>query len=154
MQLLKEVRLFMIFMLGFAIYMLYIFATIQVLIPHRTQLHYTLIKIVLTFGILVYLKENFMYIFRIIGVVIIGVSMSYDAFVLKECYTMNKKWNQMIGFIEGQKALGKKNITLNKDYFISNYRNYGDFGIPHNNKKEWPNTIYAEFFKIDSLVVK
>jgi len=67
---------------------------------------------------------------------------------------MRKKWNKMISDIEKQKTAGVTNIIVDNGTFKSIYWNYGDWSNPCENPEGWPNTTYAEYFKVDSFTAK
>lgn len=154
-----EAKFFLIVTLATLLYMLYISATIQILIPHRAQLHYTLIKIALLTSFLVYLRTKceckiMQYLYKTASAALLLVAFIYGAYVAKECYSMHNKWQQMVGFIEGQKALGNKNVVVSPKYFKSDYRRYTGWQNPDSDPKSWPNPTYAHYFGLDSFVVK
>ncbi|MGI0440058.1 DUF6056 family protein [Helicobacter himalayensis] len=154
-----EAKFFLILTLAILFYMLYISATIQILIPHRAQLHYTLIKIALLVSLLVYLRTKceckiMQYLYKVASIALFVCGIVYGAYVAKECYSMHNKWQQMVGFIEGQKALGNKNIAVSSKYFKSNYKYYTGWQNPDSDPNSWPNPTYAKYFGLDSFIVK
>ena len=62
-----EAKLFQALTYAFMIYIVYILATIQVEVPHRAQLQYTLINIVITTAFLVYFQTKFVLLYKFIG---------------------------------------------------------------------------------------
>lgn len=148
-----EAKLFQALIYAFMIYIVYILATIQVEVPHRAQLQYTLINIVITTAFLVYFQTKFVLLYKFIGSGIVLATLIYGFHVAYECFIMNNKWQQMLGFIEGQKALGNQDIVLDYKYFKSGYRNYGDWGNPGDDPNKWPNNEYARYFGLRTLKV-
>ena len=158
-ELQNEAKFFLIVTLVTLLYMLYISATIQILIPHRAQLHYTLIKITLLVSLLVYLRTKYeckimQCFYKVVSAVLLLVAFVYGVYVAKECYSMHNKWQQMVGFIEGQKALGNKNIVVSPKYFKSNYKYYTGWQNPDSDPNSWPNPTYAKHFGLESFIVK
>ena len=83
-----------------------------------------------------------------------AVCVLFSTFVAIECYKMSEKWTEMELEIRAQKNNGKTAIVIDKNTFISRYKNYGDWGNPGENPAEWPNTSYASFYGVNSIIAK
>lgn len=147
-------RLFFILGSLFALYMLYISATIQVGLPGRAQLHYTLIKVAICVVIICAIWHYRPLLARGLSSIIILLCVGYGIYVGAACIDMSFKWQKMVGYIEGQKDLGAKDIVVDSDTFKSFYRGYGDWVNPGKNPLEWPNNVYAKYFGIETFRIK
>ena len=67
---------------------------------------------------------------------------------------MYLKWGKMLESIKEQKNNGIKDVIVDKNTFISTYWSYGDWGNPDENFDEWPNTLYAEVYGVNTFTVK
>lgn len=59
-----------------------------------------------------------------------------------------------VASVEEQKARGVNDVVVPKSTFESRYKNYGDWANPGGNVSVWPNTIYAQFFGVESFSVR
>lgn len=136
---------------------LFIGATIQVSIPLRARLQFS----ILNFGIIAatmilcfeHFKEN-KKVQKIAASICVLLSVMFICLVSIACFKMHNRWNLMEKSIAAQKAQGITNIVVNKNTFISTYKNYGDWGNPGENPDVWPNTQYAQYYGVDSFVAK
>lgn len=56
--------------------------------------------------------------------------------------------------IAEQKAKGINNVIIDESTFRSRYWNYGDWENPGTDSSVWPNTTYANYYGVESLVAK
>ena len=67
---------------------------------------------------------------------------------------MKAKWRRMEQSIMAQKNEGIFNVIIDKNTFISKYWSYGDWGNPTEDKNDWVNVSYADYFGVESIVSK
>lgn len=137
--------------------LLFIGATIQVSIPRRASFQYTILNFILISIIMKYCFDIFADNFKIRLIAFICCvlfSFCVFSFVSFECYDMYLKWSKMLESIKEQKNNGIKDVIVDKNTFISTYWSYGDWGNPDENFDEWPNTLYAEVYGVDTFTVK
>lgn len=77
----------------------------------------------------------------------------YGAFVAFAFVEYRVKWENMIASIESSKSKGQRHIVVD-DIFHSRYKNLINWGNPTDNANEWPNPTYAQYFGVESFVVK
>lgn len=136
---------------------LFILATIQIGIPRRACFQYTILNIGIIAIIITFCFESFKDNKRVQSIAMIcciGLTMLLCSFVIKECTNMSNKWSLMEKSIVEQKNQGINEIVIDRNTFISRYWGYGDWGNPGENPSEWPNTSYAEYYEVDSIVAK
>lgn len=130
-------------------------ATIQVALPNRAKVIFTIIgiaQLIIVARIYApYLSAKSKIIWQNL---IIGFCALCALFVLYASLDMRLKWERMLATIDTQKALGKQEIIVSKEVFHSFYRNYTDWGNPTQNPNEWPNTSYARHFEVESFIAK
>ena len=75
----------------------------------------------------------------------------YSIFVAKECFAMNKKWNDMTASVEMQKQQGLEDIVVDESTFNSKWKNYCDWENPGRDPYVWPNNSYASYFGVKTF---
>lgn len=131
-------------------------ATIQQLsLPYRFKLPYTLLNcaIILTAARLAipYVSER---LIRGSAIAVCAVSVLYASFVVAAGFDMRLKWERMLASVDTQIALGKKDIVVSTEVFHSFYQGYTDWGNPNEAVRNWPDTSYAWYFKVDTFAAK
>lgn len=151
----KLKRYFLILAGLFLAYFITASATIQVALPNRAKIIFTIIGIaqliILARIYAPYMQAKSKIIWQNL---ICGVCALCALFVLYASLDMRLKWERMLATIDAQKALGKQEIIISKEVFHSFYRNYTDWGNPTQNPNEWPNTSYARHFEVKSFIAK
>ncbi|MEL3901398.1 MAG: DUF6056 family protein [Treponema phagedenis] len=136
---------------------LFIGATIQTSIPIRAGFHYGVLNFALIAIVMNYCfdtfqddtiiqKRAYMFCAALSLVIVLCVSV--------ECYAMYLKWQKMEQSIELQKMNGIRNVIVDKDVFISRYWGYSNWDNPDENFDEWPNTLYANFYGVDTFTAR
>lgn len=149
-----------LFIAGSGIYIatiLFIGATIQIGIPRRAAFQYNLLNIGLIAINMIFCFERFAdnkKITKIATTCCISFTLLFSIFVGTECLHMNRKWKSMENTITEQKAKGINNVIIDESTFRSRYWNYGDWGNPGTDSSVWPNTTYANYYGVESLVAK
>ncbi|WP_337190723.1 DUF6056 family protein [Helicobacter saguini] len=115
----------------------------------RTKLHIVFIFISLFLAIFYYLKDS--KIMNFLSFVFIILCVIKMTLVSIQCLESRYKWEQMLGSIDAQKRLGQKDIVVDSNSFGSKYSRYGDWMSPGKNADVWPNTSYANYFKVNSF---
>lgn len=138
---------------------LFIGATIQssYALVARARFQYTILNFIFISIIMKYCFDTFKdkkNVCRIAFVFCFAVTLLFAAFVSAECYRMRLKWNAMVVSVEKQKQAGSKNIVVDKATFRSAWWNYGDWGRPTEDIKDWCNERCAKFFGVETFVVK
>lgn len=135
----------------------FIGATIQVSIPRRAHLQYTMLNIgiialnaIFFFEILKSKKK----VLKGVTALCVCIGLLYACFVGLACTRMHRKWQRMEQDIAQQKAQGITDVVVDKGTFISRYKGYGDWGNPGTNPDVWPNTTYAKYYGVKTLVAK
>lgn len=151
-----EFRLFLAFLAIFCIYTLYKGTEIQIGIPPRASTQFALLSFAGLAVIIYYLVAKFKLdsIYKAFNILLIICAIAYASFVAIECANMRFKWEQMIGSIEAQKALGQESVLVSRDTFISRYKRYGDWGNPGDDPQKWPNNTYAKHFGVKEFILK
>ena len=67
---------------------------------------------------------------------------------------MKRKWDLMERNIAEQKNQGITNIIVERNTFHSKYWGYGDWANPGEDSSVWPNTIYANYYGVETLIAK
>lgn len=117
-------------------------------LPYRARLGDSLILI----AAICVLWDRFVN-FALIQKGIIALCAAYALFV-GFCYVEYRvKWQNMVAFIEAQKAQGEREIEV-ENIFHSRYKNFMNWGNPGKNADEWPNPTYAQYFGIEKFRVK
>lgn len=151
----KLKRYFLILAGLFLAYFITASATIQVALPNRAKIIFTIIGIaqliILARIYAPYMQAKSKIIWQNL---ICGICALCALFVLYASLDMRLKWERMLATIDAQKALGKQEIIISKEVFHSFYRNYTDWGNPTQNPNEWPNTSYARHFEVKSFIAK
>ncbi len=151
-QLRKKDSLFIIILWIYISYILCALITIQFpFLPRRAHLGDILLLLAIVIVIFQKYCNN-----RKIHNIIIATSLAYGIFVISSYVEFRIKWNDMLHFIDSQKANGNRNIVVD-DIFKHRkikYNNLCGWDNPGTNPDEWPNTIYAKMFEIDSFRVK
>ena len=150
-------KLFLYFSLILFAEFLFIGSTIQIGIPKRacfqfSILTYAQIGIIMSFCF-DYFNEK-VNIQKITSIFCLFFSFILIFFVSTECFNMHKKWVQMEKSISEQKQQGNSIIIINKRTFDSKYWSYGDWGNPGEDSSVWPNTSYAKYYEVDSIIAK
>ena len=138
----------------FLAYFLATAATIQIGIPSRAKLPYTLLataQIIIVWLLLKPYLVNFAKL--IIGVAVCVVCALYALFVLSASIDMRLKWERMLASIDAQKATGSEYVIVRADTFCSYYGNYGDWENPKNDTNDILNTLYARVFGVKKFIV-
>ncbi len=137
---------------------LFIGATIQLGgLPERACFQYTICNMALIVVIMEFCFDTFKDRAGIQKIACIGcfvLSVFFVSFVAVECMKMSQKWDVMEQDILTQKKDGKTDIIIDKNTFVSRYKNYGDWGNPGENPDVWPNTSYASFYGVNSIIAK
>lgn len=137
---------------------LFIGACIQIIsLPGRARFQYTLCNIVLITVIMDFCFHTFKdnaKIKKVACTSCCALSILFCIFVSAECFRMSKKWDAMEQDIQAQKNAGKTDIVIDKNTFSSKYRNYSDWGNPGGDPDVWPNTTYAKFYGVNSIIAK
>ena len=137
---------------------LFIGATIQLGgLPERACFQYTICNMALIVVIMEFCFDTFKDRAGIQKIACIGcfvLSVFFVSFVAVECMKMSQKWNVMEQDILTQKKDGKTDIIIDKNTFVSRYKNYGDWSNPGENPDVWPNTSYASFYGVNSIIAK
>lgn len=135
----------------------FIGATIQVGIPRRAKLQCTILNFGIIAATILFCFEIFkdnIKIQKLATSVCLILTLFTMTFVCVECIHMNNKWHRMEQSIAEQKANGNIEIIIDKTTFNSKYWSYGDWGNPKEDPNIWPNTAYAEHYKVKSFIAK
>lgn len=138
----------------FLAYFLAIAATIQIGIPSRAKLPYTLLATAQIIIVWLLLKPYVANFAKIIGVSVCAACVLYALFVLNASIDMRLKWERMLASIDAQKAMGSEYIVVSADTFRSYYKGYGEWSSPNANTNDIFNKIYAKFFGVKKFIVK
>ncbi len=136
------------------IYSLYSLVTLQIALPERAKLHFTLLLIAMLAIVWWYVKPYLGRFDLYLRMAMMCLCVGYGAFVISACMDMSFKWHKMLGFIDGSKQAGQSHIVIDKNTFHSYYSHYSDWGNPSENPNEWPNNVYARVFGVESFVAK
>lgn len=151
----KLKRYFLILAGLFLAYFITASATIQVALPNRAKIIFTIFSIaqliILSCIYAPYMSAKSKIIWQNL---ICGFCALCALFVLYASLDMRLKWERMLATIDAQKALGKQEVIVSKEVFHSFYRNYTDWGNPTQNPNEWPNTSYAKYFEVEKFIAK
>lgn len=151
----KLKRYFLILAGLFLAYFITASATIQVALPNRAKIIFTIFSIaqliILARIYAPYMSSKSKIIWQNL---ICGICALCAIYALYASLDMRLKWERMLATIDAQKALGKQEIIISKEVFHSFYRNYTDWGNPTQNPNEWPNTSYAKFFEVEKFITK
>lgn len=129
-------------------------------IPWRTQLHYTLIRLImiwLCLDLFFYCsdKNSCSYFVKNMSMMFCAVvCLTSILFVCVESFNMRKKWDVMCTSVEQQKQMGIEDVVVSGSTFRSNWKNYSDWGNPGKDATVWPNTTYANYFGVKSYVAE
>jgi hypothetical protein len=136
---------------------LFIGATIQIGTPGRACFQYTILNLGIIVINMVYCFEVFrnnQKVQRIATISCLAFTLILSTFVGLECTNMNRKWNSMEKSIAEQKSQGITNVIIESKTFRSKYWGYGDWGNPGEDPSVWPNTTYASYYGVESLIAK
>ncbi|WP_104731149.1 DUF6056 family protein [Helicobacter muridarum] len=148
---LAEQKLFFGVAMLLFVYALFTACTIQISVPHRALFQSTILMSILCVIVFNYIWNLYKFVGMLLGVCSNVVCIIYVIFVFSACLDMYAKWNNMLGFIDGQKELGHKDVRVDKKTFQSYYRNYGNWANPVSDVHVWPNTDYAKYFGLNSF---
>ena len=136
---------------------LFIGATIQINIPKRACFQFTILNFFLIAEI-VYICfnkfQNNILVQKIALYVCVFLTLIFSIFVIFECTKMKNKWKLMECSIKEQKSKGLNDIIIDKSTFDSEYWNYGDWENPGEDPNIWPNTTYADYYEVDTVIVQ
>lgn len=145
---LRKEKTFKIIFYLYIVYLLLCLSGIQILIlPQRARLG-DIMVIVAIFCILYKKLESR----KIINLSIVCLTLCYSAFVFSEYYMFYNRWNNMLAFIESQKANGNYDVIV-ENIFRFKYRNFIDSLLPTDIPQESPNPLYAKKFGLNSFRV-
>lgn len=143
---LKKYKTFNIILYLYLIYLLICLSGIQILIlPSRARLGDIMI-IIAIFCILYNRLESK----KIINIMIVSSMLLQGGFVFSEYYKFYSNWNDMIIYINHQKAKGNYDVIV-KNIFKSKYSNFIDSPLPTDIAIENPNPLYANKFGLNSF---
>lgn len=150
---------FFIFAALFFALILFTGALVQVGIPWRAGLHYSLIRLAMIWlcaDLFFYLASQnaFCSLKRFATLAWLALCIVTVIAVSGECFSMRKKWDAMCASVEKQKAEGMEDVVVEAETFRSKWRNYGDWGNPGSDATVWPNTTYANYFGVKSYVAE
>lgn len=145
----------------FIVFLLYCFwilgglAIIQIPnIPNRSKLFsYMLLFVIMIFSFikiydLLDIRQK-----KYLAFLVIFVSVSYSIFVEVEYLKHRIRWENMISYIEQEKLKGNKHIIVDRRVFEGRYKHFGDYANPGIEANQWPNTVYAHRFGVDSFQI-
>lgn len=136
---------------------LFIGATIQIGIPKRACFQYTILNLGIIVINMLYSFEVFrnnQKVQRIATISCLAFTLILATFVGLECTNMKRKWDSMEKNIAEQKKQGITNVIVESNTFKSKYWGYGDWGNPGEDPSVWPNTTYANYYGVESLIAK
>ena len=116
-------------------------------LPHRARLGDSMIII----AMVAILFRRFAGLW--VQILAVGICAVYALFVAFAFLEYRISWEKMLTSIEQSKRNGEKNIVVD-NIFHSRYKNLMGWGNPGSNPNEWPNPTYAQYFGVESFVVK
>ena len=151
-------RLFVIITCVFFAEFVFIGSTIQTNIPRRASFHYAVLNFILIAIIMDYCFDMFAGMPKVrLAACICCTIFTFCIVSLAgaECYRMRLKWNAMEKSIEEQKSAGIKHIVVDKETFVSKWRNYSDWSNPDDKEiDDWPNSAYAKVYGVETFTAK
>lgn len=136
---------------------IFIGATIQIGIPKRAKFQFSILSVTILMINAFYFFEAFTNRHRLIKtakILCCSAGILSITAVSTECFNMRCKWERMEKSIACQKSEGAEDIVIDINTFRSKYPNYGDWINPDENLDTWPNTSYAQYYKVKSITAQ